>query len=258
MSHSSTIPSTCANCGDALQGRFCQSCGQRAIVPVMSLHDFFHEAVYELAHLDGKVAQTLIQLVTSPGSLTRDFLAGRRVRYVPPLRVYLTCSILFFALVALAPRTTQSVITVRHTGPDPMTVSADVIREKIAASFVHDMPRLMFVLMPFFAFLTWMFYRRAQPYYVAHLYHALHLHAFVFLLMSVWIVLSATGPAGNIVARALMLTAIPYYYVSLWRVLGGSKLMTVVKRSAIGIIYLVSLGAATAAVIRLVLTNPTH
>jgi hypothetical protein len=55
-----------------------------------------HELVTEHFGLDTKVARTLATLIRHPGRLTLEFLAGRRVRYVPPLRLYLSLSVLFF------------------------------------------------------------------------------------------------------------------------------------------------------------------
>src|SRR5258706_9109608 len=91
-------PAGCANCGAPLSGPFCQACGQKAAGRNVSLHDFFHEAFHEFAHVDGKIVQTLRLLLTKPGQLTHEFLEGRRERYVSPLRLYLTCSLIFFAL----------------------------------------------------------------------------------------------------------------------------------------------------------------
>lgn len=63
-----------------------------------------HELVAEHFGLDSKVARTLIALVRRPGQLTNAFIRGRRVRYVPPLRLYLSLSVLFFLLTALTDR----------------------------------------------------------------------------------------------------------------------------------------------------------
>jgi hypothetical protein len=103
MSHHDPTPTLCGNCGARLGGAFCHACGQKAVGPDVSLHDFFHEAFEEFAHVDGTIVQTLRLLLTKPGMLTKEFLNGRRARYVSPLRVYLTCSVLFFALAAFAP-----------------------------------------------------------------------------------------------------------------------------------------------------------
>src|SRR5580765_6839550 len=103
MSTAVAPPADCANCGAPRAGPFCHTCGQKAASRNISLHDFFHEAFHEFAHVDNKILRTLRLLLTKPGDLTREFLSGRRQRYVPPLRLYLTCSLIFFALAAVAP-----------------------------------------------------------------------------------------------------------------------------------------------------------
>jgi hypothetical protein len=157
--------------------------------------------------------------------------------------VYLTCSLLFFGLAALFPTTAGSIITVRETrsAGDPVdgsrTLQVEEIRHAIVESFVHNMPRGMFVLMPFFAVLTWMFYRKQQDFYVPHLYHAIHFHAFVFLMMSGWILLALGGRYMRVPAGLLTLAIIPYHYMSLSRVFGGSAARTIVKGTIIGMLY---------------------
>lgn len=68
------------------------------------MRDFAHELVAEHFGLDSKVARTLIALVRWPGRLTSEFIQGRRVRYVPPLRLYLSLSVLYFLLAAATGR----------------------------------------------------------------------------------------------------------------------------------------------------------
>ena len=65
MSTVATLPAACANCGAPLSGPFCHACGQKVASPNVSLHDFFHEAFHELAHLDGKILQTVRVLLTT-------------------------------------------------------------------------------------------------------------------------------------------------------------------------------------------------
>lgn len=92
----------CLNCGAPLDTPFCAQCGQRDVEPTLAVRDFVHELVAEHFGLDSKVARTLIALVRWPGRLTNEFIRGRRVRYVPPLRLYLSLSVLFFLLSALS------------------------------------------------------------------------------------------------------------------------------------------------------------
>ena len=92
-----TVGTTCLNCGAALDGPFCARCGQKAVHPKPTLHELLHDALEEFLHFDGKIVQTLRTLVTRPGQLTVDVVSGRRARYIAPLRLYLTVSVLFFA-----------------------------------------------------------------------------------------------------------------------------------------------------------------
>ena len=65
------------------------------------MRECFTSSSAEHFGLDTKVARTLATLVRRPGTLTTEFLAGRRMRYIPPLRLYLSLSVLFFLLSSL-------------------------------------------------------------------------------------------------------------------------------------------------------------
>jgi hypothetical protein len=93
----------CLNCGSPLSGPFCGGCGQRDVPPYPSVRELAVDAVSEFSGWDGRLAQTLRTLVRHPGLLTREFLEGRRARYISPLRVYLTASLVYFVLAASAP-----------------------------------------------------------------------------------------------------------------------------------------------------------
>lgn len=96
-------PATCLNCGTSLTGPFCPECGQRDIPAYPSLRELLMDAVSEFSGWDGRVATTLETLIRHPGVLTHEFLEGRRSRYVSPLRLYLTASVVYFVLAASAP-----------------------------------------------------------------------------------------------------------------------------------------------------------
>jgi hypothetical protein len=164
---------------------------------------------------------------------------------VGPVRLYLICSLLFFAVASVAPET---VITVterdkKEAGEEALKRSEQVIRE-VGERFVHDMPRAMFVVMPAFGLLTWMFYRKAQPYYIPHLYYSVHLHAFGFLVLAVAALCTFAGPYGNGVGKTLRLVLFPYHYIALRRVFGGTRRQTAWKGTLIGVLYVVVLLSA--------------
>jgi len=91
----------CLNCGTDLKGPFCYYCGQ----PDKNLMRFFPALMRELLadtfDFDSRFLRTIKPLLFKPGKLTRDYLDGRRFRYVPPLRLYVFSSIAFFFLAAI-------------------------------------------------------------------------------------------------------------------------------------------------------------
>ena len=96
-------PSHCHNCGAAVNYNYCCVCGQETRLHVPSAAEFIHEFVGHYIAFEGRLWQTLGLLLFKPGFLTWEYMQGRRARYVQPLRVYLTFSILFFAVLKLGP-----------------------------------------------------------------------------------------------------------------------------------------------------------
>lgn len=93
---------SCLNCGAAASNHFCSMCGQETRLHVPSAREFIHEFIGHYVALEGRLWRTLKLLVFKPGKLTTEYLAGRRGRYVIPLRLFLTFSILFFFTLKFA------------------------------------------------------------------------------------------------------------------------------------------------------------
>ena len=89
-------PPRCHNCGASVPGRYCGNCGQRLEPPVHSLWHFLTVAMEDVTHADSRLWRTLWALLFKPGFLTREFLDGRRASYLPPVRLYLVLSVVFF------------------------------------------------------------------------------------------------------------------------------------------------------------------
>ncbi len=97
------LPS-CLNCGTTLGGQYCRKCGQRAHSRLISIWELIRDAFGDLFELDSRLWQTLLPLVIRPGRLTRDYLLGRRARFMPPFRTYLVLSVVFFLVAFFDPR----------------------------------------------------------------------------------------------------------------------------------------------------------
>ena len=96
--------SDCLNCGARLRGQYCGTCGQRSRSRLISLWELISDAFGDLLELDSRLWQTLVPLINRPGQLTHDYLQGRRARYMPPFRMYLVLSLLFFVVAFFDPR----------------------------------------------------------------------------------------------------------------------------------------------------------
>ncbi len=84
-------------------GPYCAQCGQETVVSRLRLRDFSHEYLQNFVTLEGRLWRSLWLLVSQPGQLTLEFLAGRRRSYVRPIPLYLSLSFLLFVLLALTP-----------------------------------------------------------------------------------------------------------------------------------------------------------
>ncbi len=92
----------CENCGVPLTGHYCAQCGQAAVDYRRSFRHVMADVLDSFLNWDSKFFATIALLISKPWRLTNEFLAGKRVRYVNPLRLYLLASILFFFAVNYA------------------------------------------------------------------------------------------------------------------------------------------------------------
>src|SRR6202521_839265 len=93
----------CENCGAELHGHYCSKCGQAAIDYPRSFRHVIVDVLDSFLNWDSKFIRSIGLLLWRPGWLTNQFLEGRRVRFVHPLRLYLLVSIVFFLCARLIP-----------------------------------------------------------------------------------------------------------------------------------------------------------
>lgn len=97
MSHApQRIEKNCLNCGATVVGRFCHVCGQENIVPKESFWKLVIHFFYDITHFDSNFFYTLKYLLFKPGFLSKEYLKGRRVTYLNPVRMYVFTSAIFF------------------------------------------------------------------------------------------------------------------------------------------------------------------
>lgn len=101
---------TCLNCGHQVNERFCPHCGQENTEPKQPFHFLFTHFIEDFTHYDGEFWKTIKYLLTRPGKLTKEYLAGKRQLYVAPVKLYIFISFITFFLPSLFPGSEEEAV----------------------------------------------------------------------------------------------------------------------------------------------------
>ena len=264
----------CLNCGGELRGPFCATCGQRVVPPDPTVRELAGDAWQELTGYDGRIMATLRGLMR-PGFLTREYVSGRRAHYLPPVRVYLFVSVIYFVIAASVPDELAGAQVGSVAGPGGMRIGVTETdgdkrmaagdREELlkqldtAPWYVRPliravaedpsgfrlrmftiMPRVFFALLPVFAAIVALFYRRRH--FPTALVFAVHLHAAVFIIFSISESLKFTGNVhlADRVGAVLTIVFVVYALKSFRAVYGGGWPITIAKALGIGFLYMIA------------------
>lgn len=197
----------CGNCDEVLRGPYCHVCGQKRFAD--GDRRFGHlvaQAFEALTDLDGRFWGSLRALLLQPGRLSRDYLAGRRARWMTPTALFLLANVLYF----LAPGLTDFALPLHNQERQTYgALAQEMIEARIAARAQHGPytradyapvydaetsnvgKALIFVHVPVLALGLMLAFRRARLYFAEHLVVAVHQFAFVLLYIQLVI-----HPAG--------------------------------------------------------------
>ena len=220
--------SHCQNCGAPLSGPYCPTCGQHDVDYHRSFWHIAEDALEVFVHFDNKFFKSTRYIFTRPGFLTTEFLAGRRARYMNPVRFYIFASFMLFAVSVLTghhmtPVEKAAAKAAAGTGDlreamarvkeaenispeakealswldDPLRIKIDakdnISAEDFTREFWHLLPEMLFFCLPFLAMVLKLVYIRSGRLYVEHLIFALHIQTLSFLS---FIVVKAGGALG--------------------------------------------------------------
>jgi len=263
----------CLDCGALLTGKFCSVCGQKDGPLRQGLVDLALE-FFQHPLIDTKLWKSLVPLVLRPGALTEEYLAGRRTRYVRPLKLYLTVSVTFFALLALFVPEGVMKVSVgnqdftkglvaglkgqRVSDEQPVeelhlplkslderfqrkvkaleAPGGETLAHAVRARASEQLPKMVFLLLPLSAVLFKLFWR--ERYFVEHVVFSLHLHAYTFfagmLLFPKWAPLTV----------AFMVWSAVYSVLAFKRVYRQGWVMTLFKVGMLTVAYTMLLSVA--------------
>jgi hypothetical protein len=285
---SAAVPARCKNCDAMLLGRFCANCSQTADVHVPTTRELLHELLEGITHSDSRLWRTLTTLWFKPGKLTQEFVAGRRVAYLPPFRLYLVLSIMFFLLMSFvhinnvvnfddALKPARPVADASAPAAQPIKNCADIdfsghpvwsarIKHACEAtvrdngeSWVHlvlgTLPKAMFIFLPLIAFLNMLLYWRPRYRYAEQLLFFVHLHAFYFSIAILMLLTNEAadswpklGGVAGFLSTILGWTLPVYTLMAMRRVFPRSWLGTAFKGVVLFFVYSIVAGLTVAGV----------
>lgn len=277
---------TCRNCETVFSGNFCPNCGQSTKEFAKPFRFLIIDLVGNVFAFDTRFWKTFIAVLFKPGALTLDFVKGHRVKYMPPFRFFIFVSFFFFfflnyysnSLIQNRDTNMEGVINVSPEGmPDSLVVinfseemaidslaSAGKIsdKQKENVEFLQEHPEIfiekfytyfswvMFLLIPFYALLLLLFFRKRQKFYATHFVFAINQHAFAFVLLLLLVILSLIFTNEKVAYFAYLALLIPIYQIIGFKKLYQQKLRyTLIKFFTIIFIYTLAISLVTVMVV---------
>lgn len=127
---------TCLNCRHVVENRFCPNCGQENTETRKTFHHLFFHFIEDLTHYENAFWKTIRHLLFKPASLTKEYLSGKRLSYLAPVRLYIFISFITFFLISLFPSNLPGLSDVESK--NPIEKSAAKKGKNIKASNLFD------------------------------------------------------------------------------------------------------------------------
>jgi hypothetical protein len=233
----------CPECGAQLVGQYCHRCGEKLPdAHDLTMKHFLHHGLHELTHFDSKIFRTLRMLLFRPGLLTVEYLAGRRHRYVLPLRLFLVIFALNLFLYTRPGVALYDIHFVMSASPQgkvldgklervaaKKNISKEALFDRINEHWQHNAS--LFQLGDVFFFAVWLAVLNWRRYFVEHLIFALHTLSFSLLFGSVmWLYYLHYGFRQNIFLVLISFTVqLLYLWLAVPRMYGTTGAKALLK-----------------------------
>ncbi|MEQ9036506.1 MAG: DUF3667 domain-containing protein [Gracilimonas sp.] len=162
----------CLNCGTKRTGNFCANCGQKFYEGNLSLSVVTQDSIDTMFNIDNRVLKTLKELFLKPGHITKEYLSGKRQRFISPFRIYFTFSALYFFVLSIT-----DVNSILFMNSFDLDGNED--------QFTNFMKSFIILFAPAFAGVIHLIHQKQAKYYLESLVLALHLHSVLFFLFIV-------------------------------------------------------------------------
>lgn len=251
-SHKLRKDKTCLNCGKFVSERYCPSCGQENIEMHYSFPQLVKHFAADLVHYDSSFWHTIKLLFVSPAQLSNEYIDGKRKKIVDPIKLYIFISFVTFlipsilnfqnpinkaevveintnnqrsvptdsilSVVGMPPSNTMKAndhYAAKHLLRLANNISHKEQREKASEFITHNIPKVLFLYMPIFAFWLWLFHIRQKRYYSDSAIFTLYFFSFLLLMISLTNIakhiLEVSGASSSL--KTILITASTLYMI---------------------------------------------
>jgi len=143
----------CINCSEEISGDYCLSCGQPARPERLTMVSLWSDYFGRVFNLDTKFLRTVKDLTLDPGRVSREFVLGNRVKYVPPVSYFVILSTLFILFLSVIDVKYSDVIATTQQVLNPTDIDDKGIRmqQMFNEEFVKYLRTFFFLQIPFIA-----------------------------------------------------------------------------------------------------------
>ena len=208
---------TCQNCGNSVTVRFCPSCGQENTETKKSFHYLFTHFLEDLIHYDSSFWKAIKYLLFQPEKLTLTYLSGKRLAFMAPVRLFIFINIISFIIFNSFTfkeieneylKGTQSELIIETKNKESRKIKKNSEKQEVNVNYLDEkfnkleekytptqimfqalhkglqnLPKWLFLIMPFFAFTLWLTHNKKKWWYFDHGIFTFHYFA-SFLLIS--------------------------------------------------------------------------
>ncbi len=125
---------TCLNCNYVVENRFCPNCGQENTDTRKTFHHLFVHFFEDLTHYENAFWKTIKNLLLKPASLTKEYLSGKRLSYLAPVRLYIFISFVTFFIIAVFPTNKDELINGDQTFTVPVKDKNGKIKDSVVGT----------------------------------------------------------------------------------------------------------------------------
>jgi len=226
----------CKNCDYSLNGEYCSNCGQRNI-ELLEFKKLVKDFLDHHLDLDSRLFITLKFLITKPGFLTSEYWKGRRSSYIPPFRIYLLTSLLYFFIYSLFPNSIieDNEFNNLNAGIEKMEKdnSIDIVSAVEKFDFYiekYEKEIELFLFLPFTALALLLLNMKSRHLYFSHHFIAsIHLSSAFFILQTIIELFNAVFPNYTLYTDSLNITLLIYCALSIKNIYNDSLLRSFVK-----------------------------